>query len=485
MRAEATDNTGLAKVEAFVDGVLLTTATTSPVEVSWDTKTVADGAHQIKITAEDTEGNKEEKTIAVQVKNVLFAIEIGNFLNENTEGWFFVSDLAGKIIDVKQFQNNDMVIFNTPEGFKAGDTYNLTRLEYEAFFGNPFRALFLTFAQAKPSNITLILDKPALPPSVGSHTLLVNFDSFSFPFNFPAVASASAITDFNGFQTMPGQRPIKAALFASPSKLIYTLTNFEDDIAPQKFIVENALAGGTDVVHLSEFTPFDFHIVPVNGSISSNAEVSIIQRPGDYFNSERLSDVTQNIDPNQIKVFTADIQPTEFLTDLSYSTGIQAFFYTKADPQVATSFKKPNADITAFSVVGKNLSMEVSGEADHVRFIGNNFDEVTFTDYTWVVFGPAGGKTQIQLPELPIEILNKYPDLENREFVFDVGSIRDYVGINGYDAWVDVRSSGKSEFNTAKEMLLMDEFFAPSGGKVGKYPVLEFLLMDKPDLKLK
>lgn len=57
LSATASDNVGVAKVEFLVDGLLVGTGTAAPYQVSWNSASVANGAHTFAARATDTSGN--------------------------------------------------------------------------------------------------------------------------------------------------------------------------------------------------------------------------------------------------------------------------------------------------------------------------------------------------------------------------------------------------------------------------------------------
>ena len=68
LQATASDNVAVAKVDFFVDGsTLIGTASTPPYQVSFNTATVADGAHTVTAKATDTSGNTTTTTSPVSV----------------------------------------------------------------------------------------------------------------------------------------------------------------------------------------------------------------------------------------------------------------------------------------------------------------------------------------------------------------------------------------------------------------------------------
>lgn len=74
INADATDNIGVAKVEVYLDGILLTTfAPTQAVgpnyNLPWSPKATANGYHIIRVLARDTAGNAGESKVGINVKN--------------------------------------------------------------------------------------------------------------------------------------------------------------------------------------------------------------------------------------------------------------------------------------------------------------------------------------------------------------------------------------------------------------------------------
>lgn len=67
--ATATDAVGVTKVDFLVDGVVKATDTASPYNYSWDTKTVANGAHTVSARAYDAANNNSTATVNVTVAN--------------------------------------------------------------------------------------------------------------------------------------------------------------------------------------------------------------------------------------------------------------------------------------------------------------------------------------------------------------------------------------------------------------------------------
>jgi hypothetical protein len=70
IQVSATDNVGISKVQVYVDGILKSTISTLPYNLSWNTATVANGAHTLRAVAYDAAGNSAASQIGVNVSNL-------------------------------------------------------------------------------------------------------------------------------------------------------------------------------------------------------------------------------------------------------------------------------------------------------------------------------------------------------------------------------------------------------------------------------
>jgi hypothetical protein len=69
VRAEASDDQGITKVEFYIDNSLIESDTTAPYRFSWDTANVSNGSHTIKAIAYDTANQTAEDQVTVTVQN--------------------------------------------------------------------------------------------------------------------------------------------------------------------------------------------------------------------------------------------------------------------------------------------------------------------------------------------------------------------------------------------------------------------------------
>ncbi|MBI4972828.1 MAG: discoidin domain-containing protein, partial [Candidatus Omnitrophica bacterium] len=71
IKAEAKDNIGIAKVDFYLDDALKSSDTTSPYSYSWDSATVSNGSHTIKVIASDFSSNSKQAQITLKTDNFI------------------------------------------------------------------------------------------------------------------------------------------------------------------------------------------------------------------------------------------------------------------------------------------------------------------------------------------------------------------------------------------------------------------------------
>lgn len=130
IKAEATDDRVISKVELSVDDSLVSTLQEAPFTFNWDSNTVPDGGHTLKVVAYDAGGNTAEDAVPVIVKNILVRIPVyvpvlANEGGYREKGYVFLSDKNGKLITVQQFHNDSSIELKSST-FNDDDTFYLT-----------------------------------------------------------------------------------------------------------------------------------------------------------------------------------------------------------------------------------------------------------------------------------------------------------------------------------------------------------------------
>jgi subtilisin family serine protease len=69
VQGTATDNVGVTSIQFYVDGQLVTSASTSPFSFSWNTTSAANASHMLMVNASDAAGNVGSASVTVTVSN--------------------------------------------------------------------------------------------------------------------------------------------------------------------------------------------------------------------------------------------------------------------------------------------------------------------------------------------------------------------------------------------------------------------------------
>jgi hypothetical protein len=80
LEATASDDVGVTEARFLVDGDLIGSDSSAPYSIDWDTSTIADGAHTLRVDAVDTDGNVgQSQGVTVTVDNAIdFAVTLSS-----------------------------------------------------------------------------------------------------------------------------------------------------------------------------------------------------------------------------------------------------------------------------------------------------------------------------------------------------------------------------------------------------------------------
>ncbi len=125
VQVTASDNVGVTSVSIAVDGAALCALTGAPYSCSWNTMTVANGAHTLTATARDAAGNTATASIAVTVGNptdstppavIITSPAMGSTVSGNVSVLVNASDNVG-VVKVALYVNGALTATSTAPPF--------------------------------------------------------------------------------------------------------------------------------------------------------------------------------------------------------------------------------------------------------------------------------------------------------------------------------------------------------------------------------
>lgn len=156
----ASDNIAVSSVSLSVDGVLISTLTTSPYNFTWNSTNAIDGTHAISATAKDAKNNSATSTISV-TKNTTIVVPPTTTLpsaiilltppiaNQGNEGSCVAFSSAYGARSIEQFYRTNATSYSYASNiFSPEYVYNQTKMSADCSSGTAF-TLALNLMQSK------------------------------------------------------------------------------------------------------------------------------------------------------------------------------------------------------------------------------------------------------------------------------------------------------------------------------------------------
>ncbi|WP_257459358.1 Ig-like domain-containing protein [Archangium lipolyticum] len=191
LSASASDNFGVARVDFYDGSTLLGTDTTAPFSLSWDSRSVPNGAHSLSVIAFDAVGLSATASVAVTVNNDLIAPTValtspvsGATVSNSMTVWASASDNVG-VTKVEFYDGTTLVSSDTTPPYAV--TWN-SRNGPNGPRSLSARALDAAGNSTTSAPVTVNVDNDYAPPSV-SLTAPVEGSTLTGTVTFTASAS--------------------------------------------------------------------------------------------------------------------------------------------------------------------------------------------------------------------------------------------------------------------------------------------------------
>ncbi len=409
IKASAED-LSLKKMEVYVDNSQIHEATNSSVEIAWDSKTVSDGQHTLKVVATDANANRSEATVQVTVKNILFAITVpDDYVAAGINEWLFFSDDAGLVLDAKPVIDNTTLTFFAPNNYKTGQSFAMHVFRAEG--GVRMQYTFLTMPQVQPGSYTLRLEPeaPNALKKIGEHTLFIN----SIPADSPTRTFWAGGVGVQGWATRlyPDKSAVSitANLVKNDTEVFYHIEDTKNSsFVPLYKMVSNARAGETTAVSVGELGTMSPRIMPLGQTYTTAAaQVLARQVKGDQDHEIRLSQSGTLSNVSELKTYVPEISFAEYRTQIVCVSDKTTRGFTQVGA-LPEAFKTVDATVEKIEFHDRALTVSTRGSYDEL-FVSSSAS----TDYlfTWTVYLPESSTNTLTLPVIPAAILSAFPKL--------------------------------------------------------------------------
>lgn len=309
--ATVTDDTGVSKVEFYVDNTLQATNTTTPYSFSWDTSKLTDGSHSISVKAYDPTGNIGMESISVNIKNAdssapTTPTDVTATANSSTQvtlTWTASSDDTG-VTNYVILRDGAAIGSSTTASYvdstaASGTTYSYQVVAYDASSNKSNSSEAVGVAT---SAIAVDTEVPTTPTNVTATAVSTSQINVSWS----ASTDNVGVAKYNIYRsTGSGQ----AAMVASVGTLTYGDTGLSADTSYTYYVVAEDAAGNTSLSSSSTTTTTQAKvsantdnstsgpggvrgkITGSNGRALSNAKVTVVVQGKKYYTTTNKSGV--------------------------------------------------------------------------------------------------------------------------------------------------------------------------------------------------
>jgi hypothetical protein len=416
---KAIDNNSIASIQLYVDGVLVTDQEFSPpanvFTFTWNSETVSEGAHQIKVVVKDATGKTTEQTFDIEVRNILFQVTIPNgYIGAKNKLWLFLSDNAGNLLGVQEAHNNTNVVFGMLPDF-TDSTFIVNAFNYFVLPAGDNDFLWRniqSYTDVKPgiyhytgADINFFEPYPVLGQVV------VNINDISAGYHH--VALGSRYNSYSsGDYTSPTSYSVTVQVTKGQSDIMVSMIH--NDGGAKYKLLKGVKPGDEVTLSFNAFIDFNKAVLPTPG-----ASYVAVQQAGTLpDNKDDLYFFNDNPNVNGSELINS-YYPSEKLFDkytgfASESVGNISNFYSHYGSSPLTIFKRSAAQLVSHDFSNNRIQINFTGGDAYMMELssnGNTLQNGENVGDTWHAYMPFKTKTDFKFPAIPAEIVaSYYPD---------------------------------------------------------------------------
>lgn len=436
-------------LEVSVDGVVIGQATATPFHLDWNTRTLPDGDYTLVARATSVSGEQTETRTPVHIKNTLLTLQVPDqHVPSGMQAFLYLSDATGKTIAVQELINGEPIRIEGTEDFNLPTfTVNEVYIRYPG--------LLQAFSITEVGRGPWTLNQTRSPEFVGS----IQVKSETVP---EGVYFVSASGDYDFID--PVNQTIQLATTESSGKLFVRDVGTEDN----RYALINDVNVGSlwNLPANAVNTPLKKISIPLSDPDLISARVSLFGfSQSDKYEEHYPLGVFFRAGP-QIKID----YPEEFLYlgSESYYRNKQVRMYS-FDPKKLYDFKMLNAQIYVSTKDERIVDIATFGDFDIYMLSWYYYNEPTNSSASWVLIGPSGRSQKIALPQVPVEITQRVPNIRTNELEFTgVTQVSEYGVTKGYADYLNYISihgiAGPYQFGLSWK----EQLFTESGITAGR-----------------
>ena len=424
LKLDVSDNDGIKTVEIFIDGNLVATLSDSPFEFDWDSNTVSDGSHAVKVIATDASGNKSETQVTIVVKNTLISIDVPDGHVADTEDYtlrefIVLTDEGGNVITYGELVNGTKFELKSPSF--NGATFSLSEVRYirEGWNDNWERTDVNTF--------TAVDRGTWFPLLQGTYVENIRPANLDFQ-NGESGASYLISTNADNTWEGPGATQFSITMdITSPSSLF--IQKSESGIPVSYRLIPSVVDGNNPTIDLDQdWQP----VTSVTGNVPDGIDEvysDLWGYPGDTDESYFINEGTYLPGEGKLIIYQPGAAFQHYLH--FYWFGKDNYVVSKSSSSLEMSFE-PITHTLNVDMTDDGFDFRTTGDFDYSFLVFEKSDRNT----NWFFVLPPNSEGTIIVPSMPQEI-KELMDIPVFDFTgISSYSIMDYNVFNSYDDFI-------------------------------------------------
>ncbi len=424
LKLDVTDNDGIKAVEIFVDGDLVATLSDSPYEFDWDSNTVSDGSHAVKVIATDASGNKSETQITIVVKNTLISIDVPDGHVADTEDYtlrefIVLTDEGGNVITYGELVNGTKFELKSPSF--NGATFSLSEVRYirEGWNDNWERTDVNTFTAVDRGTWF-----PLLQGTYVENIAAANLDFQNAESGASYLISTNAD---NTYEETNGTQFSKTMDITSPSSVF--IQKSESGIPVSYRLIPSVAGGSNPTIDLSQgWQP----VTSVSGSVPEGLDYvysDLWGYPGNTFESYFVNEGRYIPEENRLVNYQPGGAFPNYMRD--YWFGKDNYVVSKSSSSLEMSFE-PITHTLKLDMTDSGFDFTIAGEFDYSLIVFENFDRNT----NWFFVLPPNSAGTIIVPSMP-QVIKELLNIPVFDFTgMSSYSLVDYDVFDSYEEFI-------------------------------------------------
>lgn len=457
IKIDASDNRGIVSVKFFIDNILAKTLTTPPYEFDFDTRTIDNGVHMLKVVATDKAGNEQTQEVEVTVTNAtqdpvtLLTIQVAaDYLGTDgkpSKGFVVLHDEDWKVISSATVANGETLTLSSDRF----DGTKFTVTELQVYESESSAYLSATSYLNVPKGHWVLVNNE---PDTEVKSVKVSFNMFTEGFGYGVSSNASlSSVNSNVFVDITNPFATHLDLSESPGKLF--VRQYYNDGHNKFFMYEHpeirdggeyqidfSVLDNAPAAHelISELVDFPKEGIVHLYGLPDAASTTVAYYLGQFIAGE--DKIWLQYPAAAVSPFAGYYASTQFTTAngaVAYNSGFGKFNTT------------PLAAGVTVEGSGETAFVSTSGQFD---FFMTHCSLGAFGDGTWFVIGPPINNRKLKVFELPEPIATELAFIDFDASVFDQEFfLTDFAEIENYDGLLELINGSEGGFPEAINLL--------------------------------